>query len=413
MSRLMERYGLALMLLVGGMGMTQAAADPLADARALEDEVSQGCLRDLNAAQLTARVAKLRTAFAAKPETLIREAPVTMLSMARLARMAPDYARARTELRALLKHLPEDSAEHSVAAAEMEAIELEEQGRKRGLTPPAAGWILAEDGKVPLPGVARAEVAIWSGPPCSVMLSTDDPHRLVFYVQPSADRTFGAVGEPVSSDEQLLLDAESSNQDVTGAGATIVAVTSTSGGNCWACDRLRLFRAEVGGLRELPLPDSDIIVAKRVEELPGGPPVVIATDVRWEEFGDVCHACAPGSLYYYRWERDHFAEACNQAADRYRQSRAEAAAALAKEKESADYAFGYAVSRLLDGLQLGLIDQAWAELETDLMRVRSLPKTDALAYLPEEKALRQAIDRARATMPARACPLLDLELSED
>ena len=389
------------------------AADPLTEARVLEYEVTHNCLRAFDRTTLLARVAALKAAFAANPEQLYATAPEALLSAARIKRVARDYAHAREDLQALKVQVKGDHPLRVTIDQELEAIETEELALAGGLAPPGPGWILSQSHPVPLPGVLRAVATIWTGPDCGPRFISDGLYRLQLHVQTAADRPIAAVGEPLIAEEHLTSETVRDGLDLTGTGVVIVQVSSDQGGNCWGCDELRLFRATTDGLRELVLDVPYFIFAKEIEALAdGGSPAVRAIDTRWEELGDVCHVCLNSPEYYFRWQADRFVEACSAASPHYRESRRLNAEALAKVT-SIPWAFGAAVERLLDGLQLGEIDQSWEEFLSDLAKVRSLPGAESDAFGAEERKLRQAIDSSRGAMTGRACPLLGLELAED
>lgn len=400
-------------LLAGLSASGVLAADPLTDARVLEYELRHNCLSAFDPTALLARVAALKAAFVANPEQLYATAPEALLAAARVNRTAHDYAHAREDLRALKAQLKGDHPLRVTIDVEWDAIEAEEMALAGGLAPPGPGWILFQSHPVPLPGVLRAVAAIWTGPDCGPRVISDGLYRLQLYVQTTADRPIAAVGEPVIAEEHLMAKVVRHRLDLTGTGALILQVSSDQGGNCWGCDEMRLFRASIAGLQELVLQVPDFIVAKRIEALgDGGQPAVMAIDTRWEEFGDVCHVCLSGTEYYFRWHADRFVEACSAAAPHYRESRRLAAEALAKAT-SVSWAFGAAVERLLEGIQLGEIDQAWTDFVSDLAKTRSLPEGQPDHFAAEELKLRQAVDLSRGAMTSRGCPLLGLDLPED
>ena len=149
----------------------------------------------------------------------------------------------------------------------------------------------------------------------------------------------------------------------------MLPVTEANGGNCWACSRLRLFVAGPSGLTALAVDAPDFVVPQTLASV-GNRRVLIANDVRWESFGDVCHACAPGVAVVLAWRNGRFEQACREAPDYYRQRLAELGPRLADRDPQVR--FGAITSRLLIRIQIGEAEAARTEYRHALGVLRRL-----------------------------------------
>jgi hypothetical protein len=179
-------------------------------------------------------------------------------------------------------------------------------------------------------------------------------------------------------------------------------VTEANGGNCWACSRLRLFVAGPSGLTALAVDAPDFVVPQTLVRV-GNRPLLVASDVRWESFGDVCHACAAGVAVVLAWRNGRFEQACREAPDYYRQRLAELGSGLADREPQ--FRFGAITSRLLIRIQIGEAEAALPEYRHALGVLRRLRGGPRNGFRAAESQLAAALRAARPQLAGAACPV--------
>lgn len=164
-------------------------------------------------------------------------------------------------------------------------------------------------------------------------------------------------------DEDILRFAHLNGHDVNGDGLKELVAQTSTGGNCWACERIRLFRVSQRQLREIAIPTGESIVPEALADLDGdGQFEVIAVDTQWEFYRELCHACSPRVRVIYAWHSGQYSEASHRFPDYY-------GAQITKlEQElqtpfNEEYYLGDAVSLLLNYLQKGEAAYGWQQFQ--------------------------------------------------
>jgi len=111
-------------------------------------------------------------------------------------------------------------------------------------------------------------------------------------------------------------------RDINGDGLNDLAVSQSTGGNCWECSRLRLFDVSNHQAHDVPMElpatgllggdnneDGTSAVPGQLRDLDGdGRMEIIAGDAAWE-FHGFCHACSPGGNFVLAWDGARYADA--------------------------------------------------------------------------------------------------------
>jgi hypothetical protein len=170
---------------------------------------------------------------------------------------------------------------------------------------------------------------------------------------------------------------------------------------------LRIFVASTTGLTEVPTGAPDFVIPTRLAHI-ANRGVLVGYDGRWESFGDVCHACAPGVAVVLGWRNGRFEQICREVPDFYRQSLGELRSGLADREPQ--YRFGAITSRLLARIQIGEADAGWAEYRRALGALRQLRGGPRDGFRGAENDLATALRNARPQLAAAACPVNALTL---
>jgi hypothetical protein len=377
---------------------TPLPAPSAAELQAYDRQLERTCYRRLTADGL-ARWAEARRAQGHEPAALFRGAPETMLALARLYRQGGDFANAAQTYDGLLAATA-DEARRTELARERAAMAEEQALLAGGVARPDEGALLVTLRDAPGAG-GPYRVGLWAKPDCTPFAAGDGRSLLVLYR--ATGSTLAAVGSPVaSSGGTFLFEDEGWGSDLTGDGRPVMTVYEANGGNCWACTRLRLYVASPSRLAALPVDAPDFVIPQAVANV-GNRRLLVANDVRWESFGDVCHACAPGVAVVLAWRNGRFEQACREAPDYYRQRLGELAAGLADREPQ--FRFGAITSRLLIRIQIGEAEQAWPEYRHALAVLRRLRGGPRNGFRGAESQLAAALRAARPAMASAACPV--------
>jgi hypothetical protein len=370
-----------------------APADPV---RALEDEIHGGCFRDFTLPTLSARVAALGAA-GHDDASITRGAPDTMMALALLYRQAGDFTNADRIYSRLVGALPQDDQR---AVRARSAMHDEQALLAAGATRPEPGALLVDWRDAPGEG-GPYHLGLWSKPDCSALAAYDGLSILVLYRQNGSG--FAPVGEPVKSDgSTFLFETDGWASDMTGDGRRLLPITEANGGNCGECSHLRLFVASATGLSELATGAPDFVIPVRLARI-ADRGVLVGFDARWETFGDVCHACAPGVGVVLGWRSGHFEQICREVPDFYRERLGELRSGLADRDPQ--YRFGAITSRLLNRIQMGEADAAWTEYRRALGALRQLRGGPRDGFRGAENELATALRNARPQLASAACPV--------
>jgi hypothetical protein len=136
--------------------------------------------------------------------------------------------------------------------------------------------------------------------------------------------------------------------------------------------------------------------------------VLVAADVRWEGFADVCHACAPGVPVVLAWGNGRFEQACREIHDYYRERLDGLGPSLANTDPQVR--FGAITSRLLMRIQIGEVDQAWPEYRHALGVLRRLRGEPRDGFRAAQNQLATALRAARPALASAACPVNTLTI---
>ncbi len=366
--------------------------------QAFDRELDRSCFRRLELAALVQRIEALGAA-GHHPAALYRGAPEAMLALARLHRQGGDFAKAAEGYDGLIAGVA-DEARRTELARERAAMAQEQALLAGGVARPDDGALLVALRDAPGEG-GPYRLGLWTKPDCTPFAMGDGRSLLVLYR--AAGAALAAVGSVASSTAgTFVLEDEGWGSDLTGGGRPVLPVTEANGGNCWACSRLRLYVAGPDGLAELPVDAPDFVIPQTIATV-AGRAMLVANDVRWESFGDVCHACAPGVAVVLAWRNARFEQACREAPGYYRQRLAELGPGLADRE--AQFRFGAITSRLLMRIQIGEAEQAWPEYRRALAVLRRLRGVPRNGFRGAEGQLAAALRAARPALASAACPV--------
>jgi hypothetical protein len=155
--------------------------------------------------------------------------------------------------------------------------------------------------------------------------------------------------------------------DINGDGLKEIIVQSSSGGNCWSCNPTEIYRVSNH--------KAELIAAapiRRIADLSNdGIVELLATDARWESYGDLSHAASPFAVIIYAWKNGKYVYASPDYAvfykeeiDRLRASVEESKADINPNDGSDEGYIGGALSLAITYAHAGEIDRGIAELET-------------------------------------------------
>jgi hypothetical protein len=370
-----------------------------AQLRAFDAEIDRACFRRLALAALVQRVAALRAA-GHDESALYGIAPTAMLTLARLHRQAGDAASATTIYEGLAGATSDDGR-RSIYAHERDMMAAEQSLVAGGAARPEEGALLADLRDAPGAG-GPYRIAQWVKPDCTPFATGDGRSSLVLY-RPDAGGGGQVVGDPVgSAGNTFLFEDDGWGSDVTGDGRPVLPITEANGGNCRGCSRLRLFIAGPGGLATLPVEAPGFVVPQALARV-GGRTVLVASDVRWERFADVCDACAPGVAVLLAWGNGRFEPACRELRDTYRAQLDALGPGLAERDPQVR--FGAITSRLLIRIQIGEADPAWPEYRHALGVLRRLRGGPRDGFRVAQNQLATALRAARPALAEAACPV--------
>jgi hypothetical protein len=157
--------------------------------------------------------------------------------------------------------------------------------------------------------------------------------------------------------------------DINGDGLKEIIVQSSSGGNCWSCNPTEIYRVSNH--------KAELIAAapiRRIADLNGdGIVELLATDARWESYGELSHAASPFAAMIYAWKNDKYVYASRDFAgfykeeiDRLRALVEESKADISADDVSDEGYIGSALSLAITYAHAGEIERGIAELETIL-----------------------------------------------
>jgi hypothetical protein len=173
--------------------------------------------------------------------------------------------------------------------------------------------------------------------------------------------------------------------DINGDGLKEIILQSSSGGNCWSCNPIEVYRVSnhKGELiAAAPIQKIIDLNGDRVAEL-------VVADARWEVYEDLSHAAAPSALMIYAWRDGRYVYASRDFApfykgelERLNAQIEEAKTEISTDEFSDETYVGRAVSLAITLSHSGEADRALKELET-LM--------NSNAKSPEQRKRRRAI----------------------
>jgi hypothetical protein len=327
-----------------------------------------------------------------------------MLTLARLHRQAGDFASASAIYDGLAAAMP-DPGRRAITTHESDMMAAEQALLEGGVARPEDGALVAAIRDAPGEGGPYRLVS-WVKPDCAPFAIGDGRGLLVLYRQDGA--AFTAVGNAVSSTgNTFLFEDDDWGGDLTGDGRPVLPISESNGGNCWACSRLRLMVADPGGLTSLPVDAPDFVVPQALASV-GDRRILIAADLRWEGFAELCRACAPGVPIVLAWGNGRFEQACREMRDYYRERLGELGPSL--ETTDPQARFGGITARLLMRIQIGEVDQAWPEYRHALGVLRRLRGEPRDGFRAAQNQLATALGAARPALASAACPVNTLTI---
>jgi hypothetical protein len=154
--------------------------------------------------------------------------------------------------------------------------------------------------------------------------------------------------------------------DINGDGSKEIILLSSSGGNCWSCNPLEIYR--VRNHR------AELVAAgpiQKIADLDGdGVMELSLTDARWENYGDLSHAAAPTAAMVYSWRNGQYVYAARDfaafyrgEAERLRAAINEARAEITPDEFSDEMYVGQAIALAVTYAHAGEIERGIRELE--------------------------------------------------
>lgn len=155
--------------------------------------------------------------------------------------------------------------------------------------------------------------------------------------------------------------------DINGDGLKEIIVQSSSGGNCWSCNPIEIYRVSnhKGELiAAAPIQKIIDLNGDRIAEL-------VVADARWEVYEDLSHAAAPSAMMVYGWRDGRYVYASRDFSafykgelDRLRAEVEEAKQEITTDEFSDEVYVGRAISIAITLSHQGETDRGLKELET-------------------------------------------------
>lgn len=154
--------------------------------------------------------------------------------------------------------------------------------------------------------------------------------------------------------------------DINGDQRKEVIVQSSSGGNCWSCNPIEIYRVvnhkgeliAAGPIQKIVDLDGDSVAE------------LIVIDARWEIYEDLSHADAPTAVMVYAWREGRYVYASREFAlfygneiARLRAEINEARARITGEEFSDDAYVGRAMAMAISYAHSGLVERGLKEIE--------------------------------------------------
>jgi hypothetical protein len=154
--------------------------------------------------------------------------------------------------------------------------------------------------------------------------------------------------------------------DINGDGLKEIILQSSSGGNCWSCNPVEIYRIRNG--------KAEMVAAapiQRIADLDGnGAMELMVIDARWENYGDLSHAAAPTAIAVYSWRNGQyvyaardFAQFYRGEAERLRAAINEATAEITADEFSDETYVGQAIAIAITYAHAGDVERGVRELE--------------------------------------------------
>ncbi|HKV38652.1 MAG TPA: hypothetical protein VJX67_05530, partial [Blastocatellia bacterium] len=161
--------------------------------------------------------------------------------------------------------------------------------------------------------------------------------------------------------------------DINGDGFREVIAESSSGGNCWECNPVEIYRVANH--------KAELIAAGPIQKIVDldhdGISELVVTDARWESYGDLAHAASPWSTIIYAWRGGRYVDASSDFPDYYKDqigtltSRLNEAKSVADsmpgEEPGDDSYIGVAISIAITYAHLGDTERAVQQLKALLL----------------------------------------------
>lgn len=155
--------------------------------------------------------------------------------------------------------------------------------------------------------------------------------------------------------------------DINGDGLKEIIVQSSSGGNCWSCNPTEIYRVSNH--------KAELIAAapiRRIADLNNdGIAELLATDARWESYGDLSHAASPFAVMIYAWKNGKYVYASRDFAVYYKEEIERCRASVSENKAyvntddlSDEGYIGSVLSLAITCAHAGEIERGITELET-------------------------------------------------
>jgi len=153
---------------------------------------------------------------------------------------------------------------------------------------------------------------------------------------------------------------------INGDGLKAIIVQSSSGGNCWSCNPIEIYRVRNH--------KAELLAAAPIQKLidlnGDGIQELLVTDARWESYDDLSHAASPGAAMVYAWRNGKYVYAARDFAayyngeiNRLRASIEEAKSQITADEYSDEVYVGLAIGLALTYAHMGDVDRGLKEME--------------------------------------------------